>query len=229
MPNTTEIDFATVLACSVHDMKNSLCMVIQSAELIQAEGSKLSHAAREELALLNYEANRLNSNLLQLLSLYRLDRQQLPVQIDQHYLNELFEELLLKNQYYATQRGIEVTVNAEDDLNWFFDRDLVLNILNDAIANALRYSHKRIIVSARIIDNMLQIEVADDGPGFPDFMLDNAATDMHKLDLRHGHTGLGIFFAKLIAHAHHNKNLRGGVGLQNGGELNGGNFRLSLP
>ncbi|WP_214000121.1 ATP-binding protein [Arsukibacterium sp.] len=229
MPNTTEIDFATVLACSVHDMKNSLCMVIQSAELIQAEGSKLSHAAREELALLNYEANRLNSNLLQLLSLYRLDRQQLPVQIDQHYLSELFEELLLKNQYYATQRGLEVTVNTEDDLNWFFDRDLVLNILNDAVANALRYSHKRIIVSAEVSDNMLHIEVADDGPGFPDFMLDHAATDMQKLDLRHGHTGLGIFFAKLIAHAHHNKNLRGRVSLQNNGELSGGSFRLTLP
>jgi len=69
MTTPTEIDYATILASSVHDMKNSLCMVIQSAELIQAEGAKLSHGAREELALLNYEANRLNSNLLQLLSL----------------------------------------------------------------------------------------------------------------------------------------------------------------
>jgi len=229
MTNTTEIDFATVLACSVHDMKNSLCMVIQSAELIQAEGSKLSHDAREELALLNYEANRLNSNLLQLLSLFRLERQQLPVQIDQHYLNEVFEELLLKNQYYATQRGIKVNINAEGDLNWFFDRDLVLNVLNDAVANALRYSSKQILISAELADNMLHIIVADDGPGFPDFMLHSAAPDMNKLDLRHGHTGLGIFFAKLIARAHHNKSQRGMVSLQNNGELSGGSFRLTLP
>ncbi|MBV2127981.1 sensor histidine kinase [Arsukibacterium indicum] len=229
MINSTEIDFATVLACSVHDMKNSLCMVIQSAELIQAEGAKLSDDAREELALLNYEANRLNSNLLQLLSLYRLDRQQLPVQIDQHYLNEVFEELLLKNQYYATQRSIKVTINADDDLCWFFDRDLILNILNDAIANALRYSNTQISISATVADNQLHVVVADDGPGFPDFMIDNAANQMHKPDLRHGHTGLGIFFARLIAHAHHNKNQRGVVSLQNGVELTGGSFRLTLP
>jgi K+-sensing histidine kinase KdpD len=229
MTTPTEIDYATILASSVHDMKNSLCMVIQSAELIQAEGAKLSHGAREELALLNYEANRLNSNLLQLLSLYRLDRQQLPVQIDQHYLQELFEELLLKNQYYATQRGITVTIHAGDDLNWFFDRDLILTILNDAVANALRYSTTQILIRATITDNQLQIVVADDGPGFPDFMLHNAATDMHKPDLRHGHTGLGIFFAKLIARAHHNKNQRGIVSLQNGNELIGGSFRLTLP
>ncbi|SNY55818.1 signal transduction histidine kinase [Arsukibacterium tuosuense] len=229
MTNPTEIDFATVLACSVHDMKNSLCMVIQSAELIQAEGSKLSNDARDELALLNYEANRLNSNLLQLLSLYRLDRQQLPVQIDQHYLNEVFEELLLKNQYFATQRNIEVIINSDSDLNWFFDRDLVMNVLNDAIANAMRYSSQRILLSAEVVDTMLHIVVADDGPGFPDFMLHNAAPDMHKLDLRHGHTGLGIFFAKLIARAHHNKSQRGMVSLQNDGVLNGGSFRLALP
>ena len=79
-----EIDFATVLASAVHDMKNSLCMLIQSTELIQQESAQLSGDARDELARLNYEANRLNSNLLQLLSLYRLERNQLPVQIDQH-------------------------------------------------------------------------------------------------------------------------------------------------
>lgn len=229
MTHSTEIDFATVLACSAHDMKNSLCMLIQSAELIQAEGAKLSQGAREELALLNYEANRLNSNLLQLLSLYRLDRQQLPVQIDQHYLNEVFEELLLKNQYYATQRSIEVTINAADDLCWFFDRDLILNVLNDAVANALRYSNTQISINAKVTDNQLYIVVADDGPGFPDFMIDNAANNMQKPDLRHGHTGLGIFFARLIALAHHNKNQRGTVCLQNGVELSGGCFRLTLP
>ncbi len=229
MSASTEIDFATVLACSVHDMKNSLCMLIQSTELIQAEGNKLSEDAREELARLHYEANRLNSNLLQLLSLYRLERDQLPIQIDEHFLAEIFEELLLKNQYFAAQRGIEVVVEVNENLSWFFDRDLVLNILNDAIANALRYSSKRILVSAVVVANVLQLKVADDGPGFPDFMLQDASPDMNKLNLRHGHTGLGIFFAKLIAQAHRNKTLRGQVSLENGGVLCGGVFSLSLP
>ena len=63
------IDFASVLASTVHDMKNSLCMLIQSTEFIQQESQQLSEPAKDELARLNYEANRLNSNLLQLLSL----------------------------------------------------------------------------------------------------------------------------------------------------------------
>tara|TARA_R110002126_G_scaffold10245_74_gene46756 strand:+ start:4411 stop:5100 length:690 start_codon:yes stop_codon:yes gene_type:complete len=229
MPAAPAIDFATVLACSVHDMKNSLCMLIQSAELVQAESDQLSGDSREELARLNYEANRLNSNLLQLLSLYRLEREQLPIQVDQHYIAEIFEELVLKNQYFASQRGIEVIVRVDENLCWYFDRDLIINVLNDAMANALRYSNGRIELSAKLSADNLLMTVADDGPGFPDFMLKNANPDMNKLDLRHGHTGLGIFFAKLIAQAHRNKKLQGQVVLHNGGHLKGGTFSIQLP
>ncbi len=45
-----EIDFATVLASGVHDMKNSLCMLIQSMDLLQQELAEKSASASEELA-----------------------------------------------------------------------------------------------------------------------------------------------------------------------------------
>lgn len=223
------IDFASVLASTVHDMKNSLCMLIQSTELIQQESELLSESARDELARLNYEANRLNSNLLQLLSLYRLERNQLPVQIDEHYLNDITEEILLKNQYYAEQRKITITLQQSDNLCWFFDYDLVVNLLSDAVANALRYCNKQILINISTPNNTLRIEVHDDGPGFPDFMLNSDNLDMNTPDLANNHTGLGIFFAKLIASAHLNKGNRGTVKLSNDGALGGGVFCLTLP
>jgi len=223
------IDFASVLASTVHDMKNSLCMLIQSTELIQRESQKLSDGARDELARLNYEANRLNSNLLQLLSLYRLERNQLPVQIDEYYLSDIIEEVLLKNQFFSEQRKLSIELRQPEGLCWFFDYDLIVNLLNDAVANALRYCQSRILLLLSVQDNMLNIEVHDDGPGFPGFMLDSDNLDMTTPDLANNHTGLGIFFAKLIAGAHLNKGERGTVKLSNGGELGGGVFRLTLP
>ena len=223
------IDFASVLASTVHDMKNSLCMLIQSTELIQQESVQLSDSARDELARLNYEANRLNSNLLQLLSLYRLERNQLPVQIDEHYLSDIIEEVLLKNQFFSEQRKLEIAVQQPEELCWFFDYDLIVNLLNDAVANALRYCSKQILICVKQTDTQLQIEVQDDGPGFPDFMLNTEAIDMNTPDLANNHTGLGIFFAKLIAGAHMNKGEVGMLVLENGGQLGGGVFRLILP
>jgi K+-sensing histidine kinase KdpD len=153
------IDFASVLASTVHDMKNSLCMLIQSTEFIQQESTQLSEPAKDELARLNYEANRLNSNLLQLLSLYRLERNQLPVQIDQHYIADLVEEILLKNQFYTEQRGFCIQVEHAANLHWFFDYDLMSNLLNDAVANALRYGNKQILLRFEQLADRLQIEV----------------------------------------------------------------------
>ncbi|MGP9801531.1 sensor histidine kinase [Rheinheimera sp. NSM] len=223
------IDFASVLASTVHDMKNSLCMLIQSTELIQQESAQLSGDARDELARLNYEANRLNSNLLQLLSLYRLERNQLPVQIDQHYMADIAEELVLKNQFYTEQRQLQLQTELPDNLHWFFDYDLVMNLLNDAVANALRYCDRRILLSVSQQQQLLVLEVHDDGRGFPEFMLNSDAIDMNTPDLANNHTGLGIFFAKLIARAHNNKGVRGTVELRNGGRYGGGVFRLTLP
>ncbi|MDX3775470.1 HAMP domain-containing sensor histidine kinase [Chromatiaceae bacterium AAb-1] len=223
------IDFATVLASSVHDMKNSLCMLIQSAELIQQESAFLSENAREELARLNYEANRLNSNLLQLLTLYRLGKDQLPVQIDQHYLSDITEEILLKNHYLSSQQKIDISLDVPDDLAWFFDRDLITNLLNDIFVNALRYSRKQIQFTATTEHDRLIIEIHDDGPGFPELMLRNSREQMNNPDLGNSHTGLGLFFAKLIAQAHKHHGNTGSIELFNGGKLGGGVFRLTLP
>ena len=230
MTNTvTGIDFASVLASTVHDMKNSLCMLIQSTELIQQESNHLSDNAQDELARLNYEANRLNSNLLQLLSLYRMERNQLPVQIDEHYIADITEEILLKNQFFSRQQKVQIALEHPDALCWFFDYDLIVNLLNDAVANALRYCNSQVLLTASVQHNRLCIEVQDDGRGFPDFMLNTAAFNMNTPDLANNHTGLGIFFAKLIASAHQNKGERGTVELSNGGRLGGGVFRLCLP
>ncbi|MBZ9610173.1 sensor histidine kinase [Rheinheimera maricola] len=226
---TPSIDFAAVLASTVHDMKNSLCMLIQSTELIQQESRQLSEPARDELARLNYEANRLNSNLLQLLSLYRMERQRLPVQIDQHYIADIVEEILLKNQFYIEQRNFTIHVEQPEQLNWFFDYDLMLNMLNDAVANALRYGDKEILLRFSQHADTLLIEVHDDGPGFPVFMLNSDEIDMNTPDLTGNHTGLGIFFAKLIAKAHTNKGQSGIVELANASRYGGGIFRVTLP
>ena len=224
-----EIDFASVLASTVHDMKNSLCMLIQSIDLLQLESPQLSEQAKDELARLNYEANRLNSNLLQLLSIYRLERNQFPVQVDEHYLADVIEEVLLKNQYYISQRKIGLRIEQPAELHWYLDYDLIVNLLNDVVANALRYCQQQVLITVGTEALSLCIEVHDDGPGFPEKMLNNNEIDMNKPDLTHNHTGLGIFFAKLIACAHRNKERQGNVSLYNGGHFGGGVFRLTLP
>ncbi len=224
-----EIDFATVLASAVHDMKNSLCMLIQSMDLLQQDLAPMSGNASQELARIHYEASRLNTNLMQLLSLYRIERDQLPLHLDEYFVEDLLEEVLIKNEMYSQQKQIQVTVESEPQLSWFFDNDLISNLLNDMFVNALRYSAGKLLLKASTVEQQLCLELHDDGDGFPDYMLENSDTMMNQFNLTAGRTGLGLFFAQLIAKAHHNQGKIGRIELKNGGRFGGGVFRLYLP
>ncbi len=66
------------LVSSVHDMKNSVSMLICGLEkaLASVEATKLSTHA--ELMQMNHEAKRINNNLIQLLTLYKLGQKIYP-------------------------------------------------------------------------------------------------------------------------------------------------------
>ena len=224
-----EIDFATVLASGVHDMKNSLCMLIQSMEVLQQELAEKSLSASEELGRIHYEATRLNTNLLQLLSLYRIEKDQLPLHMDEYNIDDLFDEILLRNALYSQQRHIEVSTECAARLSWFFDNDLISSLINDMFVNALRYSTSRLLLKAGVEQQQLVIELHDDGTGYPTDMLDNSDEGINNLNLAAGRTGLGLFFAHMIARAHRNKDRCGRIELSNGGQYGGAVFRLILP
>ena len=88
------IDFSSVLAAAVHDMKNSLCLLIQSIESLAENLPPENSQANEKVASVHYEATRLNTNLVQILSLYRAELNQLPVTIDECFIDDLFEDVM---------------------------------------------------------------------------------------------------------------------------------------
>lgn len=224
-----KIDFSTVLASSVHDMKNSLCLLIQSIENLnnRLKANKIEES--DELTQIHYEASRLNSNLLQVLSMYRAEKDILPVNMDEHYLDEVVEEILSRNAFYVDNRNIKIVIEVEDDLSWYFDKDLVLNLLNDIFVNAMRYCKQQILIEAKVEQEFLTFVISDDGMGYPDNMLVFSTIEPFDVSLSDSRTGLGIYFAQMIAYQHHQDGKNGSINLQNGGRLSGSVFTLSLP
>ena len=223
------IDFSTVLASSVHDMKNSLCLLIQSIETLSNRFDDKYQEESKELAQIHYEASRLNTNLLQMLALYRARKDALPVNIEEWYLDDLIDELIAKNTLYIDNKQLDITFDIETDLAWYFDNDLIANLLNDIFVNAMRYCKKRIHIEAKQQDDKLVIAINDDGSGYPEEMLISSNNVPKDIDLTTSRTGLGIYFAELIASSHQQGAETGCISLQNGGQLNGSVFRLVLP
>ncbi|MFT4927908.1 MAG: K+-sensing histidine kinase KdpD [Phenylobacterium sp.] len=245
------LDFSSVLACAVHDMKNSLCMLIHSIDtLSDIEAKEQNPQKSTELAKIHYEASRLNTNLLQMLSLYRAEKDQLPVMIEEHYLEDIVDELICKNKFYSDNKNITIETNIDPELIWFFDDNLIGNLLNDVFVNALRYTKDTITISADIVSiedtakpsqqqdvdllsgssgQQLVVVIKDNGSGYPEHMLQSTDISMQELDLSSDRTGLGLFFARLIANAHQNKNNAGHIKLANDDNDGGSVFTLVLP
>jgi K+-sensing histidine kinase KdpD len=67
------LELGDVLACSVHDIKNSLGVILGLVDNLSDEVQHPSAAVTRAFANLRYEGRRLNTNLAQLLSLYRMN------------------------------------------------------------------------------------------------------------------------------------------------------------
>ena len=232
-PDKHNLDFADVLAAAVHDMKNSLGLLIQSIETLGNHVPEQLNEAHQHISRTHYEATRLNSNLVQLLSLYRSDINQLPTNIDEYSINGIVEEIVSSNEYYAQQNNISLEVNIDEHVNWFVDNELIFLLLNDALINAMRYGSKKVRLSAKIETKedhyWLRIVIEDDGIGYPKAMTGSENNSPCISSIKNGRTGLGLFFAKLIAHAHESNDKHGEISLQNGGTLGGSVFSVNLP
>lgn len=223
-----QLDFSFVLASSVHDMKNSLGMLLGSLEEIIAESSDENDNQNKRLSILQYEATRINTELVQLLSLYRFQHQTDIIRIDENYIDETIEDQVARNDVLFKTQGIELAVECEADSVWSYDNDLIGSVIHNVLVNGTRYANKKMQLTAKIENDYLVIEIADDGDGFPSKMIDAASLDSDAHSDGNS-TQLGLFFAAKIAELHRQNDRVGYIQLSNGGVLGGGVFAIYIP
>ena len=221
------IDFSMVLASAVHDMKNSLGMLINSLDELRHE-HETALAQSKQFNMLQYEAERMHNDLVQLLGIYRLGQDNLVANVDEHFVPDFLSEQLARHIPLLDGLGIHYSIEA-DDINGFFDEHLLTGVLNNVINNAIRYTRSEIRLTAREQDDYLVIGVEDDGVGYPESMQHTGALSFKSVDFKGGSTSLGLFFASSIATMHAEGDRTGSIKLHNGGAFGGGVFEIWLP
>lgn len=221
------IDFSMVLASAVHDMKNSLGMLLNSLDDLRREQTELLSES-PKFNTLQYEAERMHNDLVQLLGIYRLGENNLSAHIEEHFVPDFLSGHMARHTPLLEGLGIEFDLEA-DNINGFFDEDLLTGVLNNTLNNALRYTRKRIKLRATEQDGYLVISVEDDGIGYPESMQHTGTPDFKALDFNSGSTSLGLFFASSVASLHTQGDRTGSIRLHNGGSLGGGIFEIWLP
>lgn len=221
--------FSAVLMSFIHDIKNSLLMSLSSLESLYYQLENLHPDQKQPITQIQYELRRINNALVQLLSLYKMETRLFSVTVDQYNLYDFLDELIINNTPLNSEPDFSISLECDEAIEWFFDKDLIAAIINSTINNSIRYARSKIILSAQISNDWLHIQIEDDGAGFPDKMLVQPDTLETAINMQTGSTGLGLYFAEKIANIHQNNNQQGKTIIDNQSRIGGGRFTLSLP
>ena len=223
------LDFSFVLASSVHDMKNSLSMLLTTLTDVIAQYPPQDVNQANAYAVLEYEAARINSELIQLLSIYRLENDQIHAHIDEHLVGDILAEQVARNYELFKSRNLVLEIACDDGLIGYFDGDLVGGVINNVLVNCSRYSSQRVRLAAAQTPDGLCISIEDDGAGYPAEMLEASTFTESRAHFAEGRPHLGLIFANKIALMHQNKGRLGFISLSNRSTLGGGCFKVYLP
>jgi len=196
-----------ILASGVHDAKNQLFIaesMIAAAEA--AHGIPLGEARYA----IESAANRLSRTL----TTYHLMRHDATAAVTPTIVGDVCDEVMLAQKKHLAERGIVLSIDCQVFDEWPLDRDLITDMLNNAVQNAGRFARKAVHVSATTDDDWLCLRVEDDGPGFA--VLPPA-------------TGTGLMVAERLALLHTRHERQGSLHLSNDGSLGGACFELHLP
>lgn len=221
-------DFPTLLANCLHDVKNSLCIVLGMLEEVVSETAE-DDPRYGRLLKVQYEGKRIGNDMIQLLGVYRCSTEKLSAHIDEVEVADFLTEQMLSHTVMLEHKRISAEVQCDPDLFWFFDQRMVAGILNNVVNNAYKYTHSRLLMIGEEADGGLLLSIKDDGPGYPPRMLADSRGGLPPLDFNSGSTGLGSYFASLVASLHKNKGQAGYVRISNDGINGGGCFSLWLP
>lgn len=110
-------------------------------------------------------------------------------------LNQLTESISMM----LRQKNMEVDVvcrGAPREI--FIDQALLARILENIFSNASRYAKTSVHISFLLEENVLSIEVVDDGPGFSAGVLEKRAITFYSEDAGEKHLGLGLATARIL-------------------------------
>lgn len=221
------MDMHTVMASTVHDVKNSLGMINnQLADLVKRLKESDAEGARELLRI-QLECGRINNGMVHMLGLYKLNQGMFSPNIEEIYVPDVIVDVTSRYREMLDAMGVSLQVNIDDDLLWYMDSNLIEGLLTNVLTNSIRYSKSLLSFDIQEVDGWLNISIRDDGDGFPEKML-TMLDDAETVCFESGATGLGLYFCQQIAQMHKAGGREGYVRLSNGEQV-GAVFDLYLP
>ncbi len=189
-----------------HELRSPLARIGVALELARRGDPGEREAALDRIGL---ETERLDGMIAQILTLARLEEGMASVIREPVPLGPLLDTVLEDARFEARRRGITVEYRDEGSpCTVAGDRSLLRSAVENVLRNAVRYAAEggTVSVSVQRVDELVEIAVADDGPGVPDADLAHLFEPFFRTgnarDRASGGAGLGLAITAAAVRAH---------------------------
>jgi signal transduction histidine kinase len=159
-----------------------------------------------------------------------LEANQIKLRFSELNLVSIVQRVVESNQILASAKNQALEIYIEDHPTVYADETKLIEIIDNLLNNAIKYSAKNKDISIRIkqVDEKAIIEVVDQGLGFTKEDKKNVFESFSKLSSKptgeETSSGLGLFIVKLFVEAH-----KGKIFVESEGKNKGSKFTVEMP
>ncbi len=194
-----------------HELRTPLTSIRGSLSLINAGAvGEIPDKAKKMLAIAGNNTERLLLLINDILDVQKIESDEISFKFSSVDVMSLLETAILNNVAYAQKHDVEFKIIKKlDGVRLFADADRIIQVLNNLLSNAAKFSPKGEIVEISVLrhgNDILRISVTDYGSGIPESFqprLYEKFTQSDSSDTRQkGGTGLGLSISKAIVEKH---------------------------
>ncbi len=188
-----------------HELRTPLTSISGYAQMLEEWGLRDPRTAREGVAAIRQESERMQRLVEGLLALTRGD-EGAPLEIGDNDLAAVAEEAVQMARTAAGEKTAVEYLPAKRPVNAPFDRERIRQVASILLDNAVKYTPDggEVTVAVREKNGWAELEVSDTGVGIPEDQLPLIFERFHRVDPSRATAGagLGLPIARQIAEAH---------------------------
>jgi len=196
----------TLLASISHDLRTPLAAIAGAGSTLAERGRDLDDEMRASLARsIEAKAVQMSEIVSNVLDLMRFESGQIALRRDGHALEDLIGAALMRMEERLRDHPVRIDVPNEVPV-LYVDGTLIVQLLANIFDNAAKYTPPGagVLIKARLEAERLQVEIEDEGPGFP---ASNPERLFEKFQRGHDEgsvagAGLGLAICRAIVRAH---------------------------
>jgi len=188
-----------------HEFRTPLTLILSPLEDM-LKNEKLKALTGNNLNLINKNVFRLLKLVNQLIDYRKIEHQKFNLRAAEGNIIAFLRELIEHFKHTASKRQIDLQLlSSKNEIMVWFDANILDKVIFNLLSNALKFTpnNGRIHITVTVVEDQVEILVADNGSGMDEEELKNIFGQFYQADSgRSRGSGLGLSLSKELIHLH---------------------------